>query len=110
MALEELARETLTVSDSVVGVTSTLFQDSNSQPLNIIRMVVSYISGGNFYHSRVGAPADDGSDGSTPEFSTLNPKFIINGLDDIKSWQAIKASGASDVSLAISLEGVRNAS
>ena len=106
MALKELARENLTVSTSAVGVTSTLLEESTGVPHDIIRMVVAHISGGNFYHSRVGDPADDGSDGAIPEFSALSPKFIINGIADIKSWKAIKASGASDAELAISLEGV----
>ena len=107
MALEQLAKESITVSSTAIGITTTLFDDSDSQPLNVIRGVFSWISGGDLYHESSGTdPLDDGSDGATPEFSSQKFKFIINGRADLKRFKAIRFSGGADVELSISLEGV----
>ncbi len=106
MALEALAKENITVSSSALGITTSLFDDASGQPLNILRGVFSWISGGDLYHESTGTdPLADGSDGSHPEFSSQKFKFIINGLADLKRWKAIKFSGGSDVEIAIALEG-----
>lgn len=108
MALEALAKENITVSSSALGITTTLFDDSAGQPLNVLRGVFSWISGGDLYHESSGTdPLADGSDGATPEFSSQKFKFIINGLEDLKRWKAIRFSGGSDVELAIVLEGTK---
>ena len=106
MALVQRAQELLTISTSVKNITASLFEDSDSQPLNIIRGLFAWQSGGNIYHSsNDSAPANDGTDGSIPEFSTAKPKFIINGLRDLKAWAAIKQSGEADSLWSIVLEG-----
>lgn len=108
MALESLAKETITVQASAIGITASLFNDSNSQPLNVIRGVFSWISGGDLYHESSGTdPLADGSDGAIPEFSSQKFKFIVNGREDLKRWKAIKFSGGSDVELAVVLEGTK---
>ncbi|KKL48250.1 hypothetical protein LCGC14_2327400 [marine sediment metagenome] len=108
MALESLAKETITVSGTAIGITTTLFDDSDSQPLNVIRGVFSYISGGDLYHEASGTdPLADGSDGAIPEFSSQKFKFMVNGREDLKRWKAIKFSGGVDVELAIVLEGTK---
>ena len=108
MALESLAKENITISGTAVGITATLFDDSDGQPLNVLRGVFSYISGGDLYHEASGTnPLDTGGDGSIPEFSSQKFKFIINGREDLKRWKASKFNGGVDVELAIVLEGTK---
>lgn len=108
MALESLAKENITVSGTALGITTTLFDDSDGQPLNVLRGVFSWISGGDLYHESSGTdPLADGSDGAIPEFSSQKFKFMVNGREDLKRWKAIKFSGGSDVELAIVLEGTK---
>ena len=107
MALNALAKEKITVSNSAIGITTSLFAGSDGQPLNVLRGVFSYISGGDLYHESTGtAPLDNASDGAIPEFSSQKFKFIVNGLADLKNWKAIRFNGGTDVVLAIVLEGV----
>ncbi len=108
MALESLAKENITVSSTALSITTALFTGSDGQPLNVIRGVFSYISGGDLYHESTGTdPEADGSDGAIPEFAAQKFKFIINGLADLKRWKAIRFSGGTDVELAIVLEGTK---
>ena len=107
MALRALVKENITVSSTAIGITTTLFDGVEGKPLNVIRGIFSYISGGDLYHESTGtAPLDDATDGAIPEFSSQKFKFIINGLNDLKNWKAIRFNGGLDVEIAVVLEGV----
>ena len=108
--------ETLTVSNSAVGISASILQDSasevsgvSSQPRDIRRITVYVISGGPIYSRADGtAPIAAGTAGE--HYHEAGDIFLVKGLTAIKLWKAIVATGQPDAKLNLIPAGVPNPS
>jgi len=104
IVLQPLAQEQLTINGTASGITATKFDNSAGDGLlNIVEGIFTVVSGGNFYHSALATPSNSGANGE--HFQKAGQVYVVRGLKELLAWLGIKASGASDATVQVTLYG-----